>query len=469
LDVFCGDGSSDFDDMGNTADLEAAIEAGDGPRALELALDLWRQTRAVELADLIEILGATSGRIVPWPEPSRRITWSTLVERHGANHPFVAAVTSLSNHYLLPVLDEIATAITWPDDPRLARPLVDWLQSERNEGWTAHQDLGADSARARAVFQLLADRLVALGDARAIRQLAVLVRLGRTHGSWLSNLQAETLHELRVGTRHLAPRPELAALVERVRQPAEPEAIRALWDQVAARPEDLAPRRVLGDALVEHGDDRGELIALQCDEDPVRRGKRAQWAQTAIRRRWRDWLGDLGLMAARFGTEFRNGMLETLRVGLTQTPLAAYPRLGDHRELRTVREIRPNDIDPRDYAALLARLDPFPPTVGFHCTEAIAELRELRPTIPATTIELRATMHVPPMHRRAREGWLLVDELAALAPAVERVRLAKQLPFVVEPALIASLPARFPRLRAIEVARSYESELAGVPLVEVMA
>ncbi|HEY5934821.1 MAG TPA: hypothetical protein VIU61_09305 [Kofleriaceae bacterium] len=452
--------------MGKTADLEGAIEAGDEARALELALDLWRETRAPELADLIDFLGAASGRIVPWPEPPR-LTWTELVEQRGASHPFVTAVGTLGNHYLLPLLDEIATALTWPDDPRLARPLVDWLQSERNEGWTSHHEIGAESVRARAVFQLLAARLVALGDARAVRHLGVLVRLERTQGAWLAKLQAETLDGLRARTRHVAPWPELGALVERVRQPAEPAAIRALWDEAVAHPEDLGLRRVLGDALVEHGDERGEIFAFQCDEDPVRREKRAKWAQTGLRRRWHDWLGALGAMAARTGTEFRNGMLETVRIGLTQTPLAAYPRLGDHRELRAVREIRPNDIDPRDYAALLARLDPFPPTVGFHCTEAIAELRELRPTIPATTIELRATTRLPPGPRPGREGWRLVDELAALAPSVERLRLGLHLTFAAEPALIATLPARFPRLRAIEVAPSLARTLVGIPLVEV--
>jgi uncharacterized protein (TIGR02996 family) len=38
----------------------------------------------------------------------------------------------------------------------------------------------------------------------------------------------------------------------------------ALWDEVLARPDEDAPRRVLADALQQRGDPRGELIALQC-------------------------------------------------------------------------------------------------------------------------------------------------------------------------------------------------------------
>ena len=73
--------------MGNPADLEAAIDAGDWPRVLDLALSAWRESRAVELADLIDILGARAGRVVPWPDvTSTYLEWAA---RHGASNPVI--------------------------------------------------------------------------------------------------------------------------------------------------------------------------------------------------------------------------------------------------------------------------------------------------------------------------------------------------------------------------------------------
>ena len=65
LVVFCGLAASDFDDMDNPADLEAAIDAGDWPRVLDLALSAWRESRAVELADLIDLAGARIAALAP--------------------------------------------------------------------------------------------------------------------------------------------------------------------------------------------------------------------------------------------------------------------------------------------------------------------------------------------------------------------------------------------------------------------
>src|ERR1700729_2334324 len=44
-----------------------------------------------------------------------------------------------------------------------------------------------------------------------------------------------------------------------------------LWAAVVADRDDLAPRLVLGDALLEAGSSRGELIHLQCDGHPTLR------------------------------------------------------------------------------------------------------------------------------------------------------------------------------------------------------
>ncbi|MBL8917013.1 MAG: TIGR02996 domain-containing protein, partial [Archangium sp.] len=63
----------------------------------------------------------------------------------------------------------------------------------------------------------------------------------------------------------------------------------ALLDAVFADPGNLAARQVYGDWLVETGDPRGELIALQLANDPKTEGRR----NALLKKHWKQWLGPL--------------------------------------------------------------------------------------------------------------------------------------------------------------------------------
>src|SRR5205085_4958936 len=105
-------------------------------------------------------------------------------------------------------------------------------------------------------------------------------------------------------------------------------------------------------ALIERGDPRGELIALQ-----LAGGAKAEKAASQlVTKHWDAWLGDLALVLNRKGTVFRAGMLEDVRAGTPKTPEWAFTKVHGHRELATVRVARPGHVQPPHYATFLAGL-----------------------------------------------------------------------------------------------------------------
>jgi uncharacterized protein (TIGR02996 family) len=162
--------------------------------------------------------------------------------------------------------------------------------------------------------------------------------------------------------------------------------IAELWRAVTEQRDDLGPRLVLGDALLERGDVRGELIHLQCDgnktlratdsDEPVtiyidaaaRTVDIADRAAALISEHWFDWLGPLGPLVDRDRSWFHEGMLFGIRpIGTA----AAWRDLPDHPELAMVRKVRwhklegvfwdVHEADLHAYAAAIARI-PHPPT-----------------------------------------------------------------------------------------------------------
>ena len=100
-----------------------------------------------------------------------------------------------------------------------------------------------------------------------------------------------------------------------------------LWRDVARDPDDLGPRNVLADYLVERRDRRGELIAAQLSTQP----RAMQRAEHLLAKHWYEWLGDVALVITRRGSEFRGGMLETIHVGMHRRRPWAYGAIRGHR------------------------------------------------------------------------------------------------------------------------------------------
>nr|MDQ3365680.1 hypothetical protein [Myxococcota bacterium] len=240
-----------------------------------------------------------------------------------------------------------------------------------------------------------------------------------------------------------------------------------------AQPGELAARTVLADALLERGDPRGELIALQCSAKP---GAAVQ-ARRLIKAHWTALLGDLALVLDPRGTEFHLGMLTTVRVGIPRAPAWAFTKVHDHRDLATVRTVMPGQVSHEEYVAFLSSPNLRPERVGFDTPAMFYALETLGRCWPFRAIEYRyqhldrrgSAGGVPPLHGALREGadWLPDVEELVLDDA-GHVRVHDQMADLIE-----HVPAWFPRIERIVVrstlpARALE-RFRGLPRVTLEA
>jgi uncharacterized protein (TIGR02996 family) len=131
-----------------------------------------------------------------------------------------------------------------------------------------------------------------------------------------------------------------------------------LWQQVVDAPDDIAARLVLADALIEAGDSRGELIALQCrgadasmhvGESPTDENA-AERISELIAANWTSWLGDLAPLLERRGSTWQDGMLSVVQVSGELAPHAAWTQFAGHRELCALR-LAVADVVTREHLA----------------------------------------------------------------------------------------------------------------------
>jgi hypothetical protein len=457
----------------------AAIAEQRWGEALVHALERWRETRAPQLARLIEQVGMRAGGPTldtAWREPydpvrvtplvariavglrSSDDTWSAVRERWAAS-PLVAV---LDHEPAMPQhrnwLERVFALLSWPDDPRITRVLADWL--------TMPEPL-VRSPAFDVVFGAIADRLVALDDARVIPQLDAF--LEDSDDGYRD--QRELIERVRAA---LVPRsdddPEVAAAVVRLEEGDAGVAL--LWKAVADRPADRDARSVLGDALTAAGDPRGELFGLQgargSDGEDPRRAKRIT---RLIDTYWEQWLGSaLASLIVRDGSEFRNGMLEVIRVGYPTTPRRAWRLARGHRELAAVRTILVGRVPPVAYAELVVTL-PHLVTLEVDHPETLHALARIAvPLAIETLIYRRVTQPTGVWPNTAAS-------FRALAPVAKYLQQ-----FVIDPTpirddikeLVHELPDLFPGLVDILVrapshvaARELEVELDGAPKVRV--
>jgi uncharacterized protein (TIGR02996 family) len=387
-------------------DLGDALRDQSWPRALELALELWREHRDPRLADLIDTIGARCA-VPPAPKGGAlRAWWMRHAEPYEPVHvtPLVAtadellvtrkrgraaietepqairaspaksgASAALARNYRRAmrganehVLAPLVAMLQWPADPRAATILVRWLVTTPVR-WDP-----VEYGRATDIFySAIADHLYTLADARALPALEACAEAPRAETQALRQLQRVLARQVIEATTKRARKPrasldkriarwqEIVGAPQRPATAAPPPRARdesALWAEIARRKQDLGPRQVLADVLVERGDPRGEMIVLQCMRTPAGLAQ----AKKLVTKHWSTWLGDLALVLNRKGTEFRDGMLDEVRVGVAKSPEWAFSKVHGHRELGTVRIVRPGHVSPMCYVAFLRapNLDP---------------------------------------------------------------------------------------------------------------
>ena len=237
--------------------VEGALASGDLAAARDELIAGWRARRSPVLAELVDVLDsnardATSERIAAIITPR--------------------VVTSLDR------LEACADL----DDPRLARFALDALENLPFTTQTAEGFLAA-----------LIDTVGRLRDAR-VHERADKIRTGIQLRITRAPVRDRLLRRLAATAKKIAIVPssprdaELAKRIEPLRKVAR--SADALLADIYANPFDDGPRLVYADFLLERGDPRGELIALQ-----IARGNNeaSERERVLIKEHGRAWLGPL--------------------------------------------------------------------------------------------------------------------------------------------------------------------------------
>ncbi|HEU0034117.1 MAG TPA: hypothetical protein VFQ53_25995 [Kofleriaceae bacterium] len=470
--------------MRQLADTAAATRARDWPRALELALAVWRDTRLPELADVIDRIGEQCTIEAPprgyrdvhgwWMRhaaPYQPAAVSTLaayasyrVRASDTTHAEVAArwprdhivraiTTPRHARVALNLVDRLAAIRTWPADPRIAARLAQWLAT--------YALVGGLRTIYPTAFAAIADVLVAIADRRVLDRLAVCRDAWRdTHVEPLRRMRDELAraHDAiddRAWTATaelLAETAELAALVDA----SVVVDLDRLWREIAERPDDDAPRAVLADALIARHDTRGELIALQLaiarePETRHARDRRVRRVARLLAVEWERYLGDVALVIQHAGSEVRRGMLEVVRAGLADTPGWAWRAVRGHRELATVRTVRAGHVtSTQGYAAFVAGL-PNLRSVQIDSTEIVEALALEGARLPITHLEYTQVPHWTDRRVDARPVAPAIHQLARIAPQLQHVTFDARAIGNELPAVVAAMPSQFPALDRVVI------------------
>jgi uncharacterized protein (TIGR02996 family) len=272
--------------------------------ALDEALALWRETRVASIAEAIDALTETA--LAGWEPPVPR-----------TNQAFHAA-------WLAAVADNAERG--WA-----ARTILSRLPGSDGDQRSAAccQRLAAlaaappDPRIGRAVVELIGQQLQILGYASVLDAIiAVLAVHGDDRTAAIAHRRLDTADptDASVIQRALAAQPaaeraatpaELERFADRrARNPAARAQIEALVHEVHAHPDADDARLVLADALLAHGDPRGELIALQL-ADP-RNDRQLDRIEQLLREYGKHWLGTVREIT--FRARFQRGFLARLEL-----------------------------------------------------------------------------------------------------------------------------------------------------------
>ncbi|MDP3236611.1 MAG: hypothetical protein Q8N26_27715 [Myxococcales bacterium] len=291
----------------------SALQARDLGRTLDVLLDTWRQAPDARLGALIVKVGETA------PNTVEKDEWEKMAKRGQAEcvSPLLASVKAPSK-----VMKERVLLLTkWPADPRLDRWVVaqyaqpPFTSTGSGPFWTALKKL-----------------TVKLSDPVARATLAQ-VKSARLEGVTLSPLPPTgTLTSNELG--------DLTALEAAVDAASSPTKDRGKADElltaVLENPADLPLRQILMDSLLELGDPRGELLALQLGSRERSAAERKR-EKALIRDHWAALLGPLAPLL-KPESRFANGFLvhAELRAAMNAAVENAIEGARGHRLWRTV-------------------------------------------------------------------------------------------------------------------------------------
>lgn len=305
-------------------DAIARLAAGEEDEALTRLIAAWGADRSRALAELIDQLDAhVVARRPPPPTggTNKHDAWMAALDAasEGSMSMLMDSVIDAQPSSSLARLRRLATR---PPDPRLSSRVWSWLR-----------DVPIPGSAGRPFYVECARALIEIDDDRFDDAIANALVADHTTGSYtrarLRKVGVRTafkaLEELAAHVQARAPHPEpspsvLAALSELEaavraavgRAAGEVASEQSLLEAIYAEPESDEPRMVYADFLLERGDPRGELIALQIERartghDPTRR-------ERSLVKKYGDAIcGELEPWVLKSGREFNRGFLTGCR------------------------------------------------------------------------------------------------------------------------------------------------------------
>ena len=201
-------------------------------------------------------------------------------------------------------LKRLRTIAKWMPDPRIDTALVDLIDrvpyraTSTRPFWTALFALAAKITDVRQLRRL--DALQADGVALTM-QIWLRAKIATLR-------ESTTAQRVNPKTREVG---ELAALLGPRKLSVGSRNIEALLSAIYDAPDDDAPRLVYADALLERGDPRGELFALQMRGELDRDAKKRE--KELLDTHGKQWLGELAAVVMA-GFTFERGFLAECRI-----------------------------------------------------------------------------------------------------------------------------------------------------------
>lgn len=254
-------------EMENLGAALSAFEQGNRETALESAIEAWRETRDPRVAELVDRLAGKSEPLVGATLAKQLAAWKAALAGGRAVDlgRMLAAPWPGKWQSTEPLIDVL---LAWPPDPRVARALT-----------SLYVDRPWRSLTVGGFYRKILDGIVHLGDERSLsrmKEAPVLEESFAARRVPLSTEEAEALLAL----EKLLPREDGKTFEDYV-------------NAIRAAPDDLALRNVFADWLVERGDPRGELMALQLSRREGRTSAPDR-ERKLIEKHGGEWAGELG-------------------------------------------------------------------------------------------------------------------------------------------------------------------------------
>lgn len=242
----------------------AAALADDLPACVEALLEGWRERRFAAYAEAIDRVTALHDEGIACPGGSDGEIQKAWLALAAKKRPIDVGrlADSVGDGKIGDVDKRLEEMLTWPADPRIGRSMF------------VHCESRTFSDRART-WGLVADLLVKNADVRLAPELAEFIETGgdnKARRSAMRRAGPAALKALEAVPKEPSPA-ELAAF-DKLRAALDawdakrPITERRLLEAILAAPNDHGPALVYADWLTERGHPRGELIVMQCADEP---------------------------------------------------------------------------------------------------------------------------------------------------------------------------------------------------------